>query len=458
MLLLALLAALPPIALPSQTRVLDNGLVVIVSPDHSAPGVTVDLRYHVGSKDEDAGRTGFAHLFEHLMFMGARHVPYPKFDTLMEAVGGTNNAFTNNDVTNYFEAGPANLLGTFLWMEGDRLATLGQEMTQEKLETQRKVVLNERRQSYENRPYGLAHLALEEHLFPEGHPYHWPVIGSAKDLESAQLGDVTGFFARWYVPRNAILAIVGDVEPEAAFAAVEKYLGWIQGPPGPLQRKDFAPAPLAKEERLRMTDQVELPRLLLAWQSPKGTTQGDADCDVLATILARGKASRLYERLVHHDQLAAEVNAGQNSRELQSDFQIDVLARPGHTNAELLAATDQEIKRLAAEGPTQAEVDSARTRIYSDTARGLEGLVERATRLTAYQLEYGTADALARDLGRYEKTTPESVREVARSVLGAARVVVEVVPAPTAAAKAGQETASKPGPAPAAQPAVKEAK
>ena len=437
MILLALLAVLPPIALSSQTRTLDNGLTVIVSPDHSAPGVAVDLRYHVGSKDEDPGRTGFAHLFEHLMFMGARHVPYPKFDTLMEAVGGTNNAFTNNDVTNYHEVGPANLLETFLWMEGDRLATLGQEMTQAKLETQRKVVLNERRQSYENRPYGLAHLALEEHVFPEGHPYHWPVIGSARDLEAAQLGDVTGFFARWYVPRNAILAIVGDVEPEKAFAAAQKLLGWIPSPAAPPPRKAAAPVPLAKEERLHLTDQVELPRLLLGWQSPAAITQGDADCDVLATILARGKASRLHERLVHRDQVAAEVSAGQESRELQSQFLIDVLARPGHTNEELLARSDEELRRLAAEGPTQAEVDSARTRIYADAARELEGLVPRATRLTAYQLEYGNADGLGRDLGRYEKTTAASVREAARSLLASKRVIVEVVPA--AARKEAQQ-------------------
>ena len=427
--LIALLALLPPIALPSQTRTLSNGLTVIVSPDHSAPGVAVDLRYHVGSKDEDPGRTGFAHLFEHLMFMGARHVPYPKFDTLMEASGGTNNAFTNNDVTNYFEVGPANLLETFLYLEGDRLATLGQEMTQAKLETQRKVVLNERRQSYENRPYGLAHLALEEHLFPEGSSYHWPVIGSARDLEAAQLPDVTGFFARWYVPSNAILVIVGDVEPEAAFAAAQKRLGFIPSPARPPQRKAPTPVPLAADVRLQVTDQVELPRLLLGWQSPANTTQGDADCDVLATILARGKASRLHERLIHRDQLAAEVSAGQESRELQSVFQIDVLARPGHTTAQLLAATDDELRKMAAQGPTQAEVDSARTRIYSDAARGLEGLVPRAVRLSAYQLDYGDANALQRDLGRYEQVTIDSVREAARALLASKRVIVEVVPA-----------------------------
>jgi zinc protease len=426
--LLALLALLPPLSLPAQTRTLPNGLIVIISPDHSAPGVAVDLRFHVGSKDEEPGRTGFAHLFEHLMFMGARHVPYPKFDTLMEAAGGVNNAFTNNDVTNYYEEGPKNLLETFLWMEGDRLATLGLAMTQEKLETQRKVVLNERRQSYENRPYGLAYLHLEEHLFGEGHPYHWPVIGSARDLEAAQLADVTHFFATWYVPGNAILAVVGDVEPEAAFAAVEKYLGWIDSPRLP-PRNAFARKPLAKEERLQLTDRVELPRLLIGWQSPKNGTQADAECELLAAILGRGKASRLYDRLVHKDGSAATVEVTQDSREAQSVFGINVLAAPGHTLGEILSAVDDELKTFLATGPGQAELDAARTGVYTGFARDLEGLVPRAIRLTSYQLDFGAADSLRRDLNRYETATPESVRDAAARVLGAPRVVVEVAPA-----------------------------
>jgi len=251
MVLALLLAALPPLQLPSHSQRLENGLVVIVSPDRSVPGVAVDLRYTVGSKDEEPGRTGFAHLFEHLMFMGARYVPYPKFDTLMEAAGGTNNASTDNDETNYHESGPSNLLETFLWMEGDRLATLGKEMTQEKLETQRKIVLNERRQSYENRPYGLAQLALEEHLFPEGHPYHWPVIGSAKDIEAAQLGDVTRFFDAWYTPANTVLAIAGDVEPARAFELARKYLGFIPGRPPPKRKQPGRPPSWPKGIRCR---------------------------------------------------------------------------------------------------------------------------------------------------------------------------------------------------------------
>jgi zinc protease len=426
--LLVLLALLPPLSLPSQTRTLPNGITVVVSPDHSAPGIAVDLRFHVGSKDEEPGRTGFAHLFEHLMFMGARHVPYPRFDTLMEAAGGANNAYTNNDVTNYFEEGPKNLLETFLWMEGDRLATLGLTMTQEKLETQRKVVLNERRQSYENRPYGLAYLNLEEHLFGEGHPYHWPVIGSAHDLEAAQLGDVTHFFATWYVPGNAVLAIAGDVEPETAFAAVEKYLGWIDSPKPP-PRKPIAPRPLAKEERLQLTDRVELPRLLIGWQSPRNASQGDAECELLAAILGRGKASRLYERLVHKDGSAATVEVTQDSREAQSVFDINVLVAPGHTLGEVLAAVDDEVKTFLETGPAKAELDAARTGVYTGFARDLEGLVPRANRLAAYQLDFGAADSLQRDLDRYETATPRSVRDEAAMVLKAPRVVVEVSPA-----------------------------
>ena len=427
MLLALLFATLPPLSLQATKTKLPNGLIVIVSPDHSVPGVAVDIRYHVGSKDEDPGRTGFAHLFEHLMFMGARHVPYPQFDTIMEQAGGTNNASTADDVTEYHEVGPSNLLETFLWMESDRLATLGQEMTQEKLETQRKVVLNERRQSYENRPYGLAGLALEEHLYPDPSPYHWPVIGSVKDLEAAQLDDVTRFFANWYVPENAILAIVGDVDPAQALALVEKYFGWLPAKAVPA-RKEPVLVSLKGEDKLAMTDKVELPRVFAGWLSPARNQPGDADCDLIATILGRGKASRLYQRLVHQDQIATDVGAEQDSRELQGNFTITALARPGHTNQQLLAAVDDELKKLAEKGPTQAEVDSARVRIYTDTARGLEDLVSRARRLTTYQLDYGEPTALQRDLQRYEAATTQSVRDTARGVLNANRVVVEVTP------------------------------
>jgi len=254
------------------------------------------------------------------------------------------------------------------------------------------------------------------------------VIGSARDLEAAKLADVTHFFATWYVPGNAILAVVGDVEPEAAFAAVEKYLGWIDSPRLP-PRNAFARKPLAKEERLQLTDRVELPRLLIGWQSPKNGTQADAECELLAAILGRGKASRLYDRLVHKDGSAATVEVTQDSREAQSVFGINVLAAPGHTLGEILSAVDDELKTFLATGPGQAELDAARTGVYTGFARDLEGLVPRAIRLTSYQLDFGAADSLKRDLNRYETATPESVRDAAARVLGAPRVVVEVAPA-----------------------------
>ncbi len=428
MLIALLLAVLPPLSLHATQITLDNGLTVLISPDKSVPAVVVDLWYRVGSKDEEPGRTGFAHLFEHLMFMGGKNVPYPQFDTIMEAAGGTNNASTSNDITNYHEVGPANLLETFLWMEADRMATLGSEMTAEKLETQRKIVLNERRQSYENRPYGKADLLVFEKLFPEGHPYHWPVIGSAKDLEAARLSDVKSFFSRWYVPANASLAIVGDVDAKAALALVEKYFGWMPKASVPA-RAEPPPVVHDKEVRVSLEDAVELPKVIVAWASPQANRPGDAECDLIAQVLGRGKASRLFTRLVYELQIAADVSAGQDSLDLGSVFRIEATARPGHTTSELLAAIDGEVKRLLDAGPTAGELKSGRTGIYTGVARAIEGLLPRAELLSRYRLYYGDATLVEKDLGRYEAATPESVREVARRVLVPGRVVIEVQPA-----------------------------
>jgi len=426
LLALALLLSAPavPLTLTSTSQTLDNGMTIIVSPDHSVPGVAVDLWYRVGSRNEEAGRTGFAHLFEHLMFMGARHVPYPKFDTIMEAAGGVNNASTSNDRTNYWEIGPSNLLETFFWMESDRLATLGATMTQEKLETQRGVVLNERRQSYENRPYGMADYVIAENLYPKGHPYSWDTIGSPEDLNAATLSDVTSFFARWYVPNDATLAVVGDVEPAQVFALAKKYFSFIPKKPLPPMP---APAPvvLSVEKRVSLTDKVELPKLILIWPSPIGYAPGDAECDLIASILGRGKASRLYQRLVHHDQLATEVQAYQASGDLQGTLRLEVLAAPGHTTDELRVAIDDELKKFVADGPTEAELDSSRERIIADYARGLEGLQPRAERLADYAVHFGDANSLQRDLARYTGATVESV---AQQVLVPGRLAIDVQP------------------------------
>jgi len=423
----ALLA--PGLSLGAESTTLDNGLVVLVSPDHTVPGVAVDLWYQVGSRDEAPGRTGFAHLFEHLMFMGARHAPYPEFDTIMEAAGGVNNAFTNEDCTNYHEVGPANLLETFLWLEADRLATLDAMMTADKVQAQRLVVRNERRQSYENRPYGMAELVIQEQLFPKGHPYSWPVIGSHEDLEAATLADVVAFFRTWYVPNNAVLAVVGDVEPARVFELARKYLGFIPRRELPARVKPATYAmPAAK--RVSLTDRVEAEKLIIAWPSPALATQADAEADLLAATLARGKASRLYERLVHERQLATSVRAMQRSMELQSFFVIEAMAAPGHTTQELEKVIDEELARLVAGGPTQAEIDSARARHESDVARELQGLRSRAQQLAQYQAQWGDAGALARDLERYQRSTPASQRAAAATLFVPGRLVVEVKPAP----------------------------
>jgi len=433
----------PPLSLTGEAITLDNGLTVIASEDHSIPGVTIELLYDVGSKDEEPGRTGFAHLYEHLMFMGARYVPYPQFDTIMEAAGGTNNAATSNDHTWYHESGPSNLLETFLWMEADRMATFGLEMTEEKLGTQKPVVLNERRQSYEARPYGMADLVTEEMLWPEGHPYHHTPIGSAADIEAAQLDDVKRFFARWYVPSNAILSIVGDVDTARAQALAKQYFGWIPSPPRP-EHPPVPPLPEHREElRRQLTDKVELPKQILAWVSPAYTRPGDAECDVLATVLAHGKASRLYRRLVHQKQLATEVRASQESRSLGSVFAIEVMALPGKDLAEIQKEVDAVLQELLAKGPTQAELDAARNIILGGTARALEGLAARAHILNRMKVAYGDQNALQKDLARYGALTTSSVAEAGRKILGSGRVVVEVMPEPADGAKAPAGGASR---------------
>ncbi|MBI4606596.1 MAG: insulinase family protein [Planctomycetes bacterium] len=408
---------------------LPNGLTVILHEDHRLPLVSVNLWYHVGSKDEPPGRSGFAHLFEHLMFMGTEKVPYPQFDVVMETSGGSNNATTSEDRTNYFETGPRELLDTFLYLEADRMASLGASMTAEKLEAQRKVVRNERRQSYENRPYGKAYLEIPSRMYPQGHPYHQPVIGSHEDLEGATVDDVKELFRRFYFPRNASLAIAGDFDPAAARRLVEERFGAIPSGP-PVEHAPAAPpARLEKEERLTLEDSVELPLTIYTWHSPAVYKDGDADMDVLASVLGGGKSSRLYRALVYEKQLAQEVEVYQESKHLGSRFSIVAYTRAGASQDALEAETDRQVERLQAEGPTPREVQRARNRIETTFWQALEGLGERADWLNRYQFHFGDPGALRRDLARYERVTPETVKEWARrTLLRDARLVLRVVP------------------------------
>jgi predicted Zn-dependent peptidase len=399
--------------------------------------VAVNVRYHVGSKDERPGRTGFAHLFEHLMFMGSKDAPYPSFDAIMEAWGGHNNGTTNNDRTNYYEVGPANLLETFLWLEADRLATLPEVITAEELGKQRRVVQNERRQSYENRPYGKAQLLLPEALYPDQHPYHWPTIGSHEDLEAAKVEDVRDFFQRFYVPSNASIVIAGDFDPAVARKLVDRYFGWQ--PRRPVPPKGKAPIPvLVADKALEAQDQVALPRLYLTWHSPAVFASGDAELDLGAAILGSGKSSRLYRTLVFEKKIAQDVSAYQSSMLLGGRFTVSATAKPGHTLDELARAIDQEVARLRTEGPTADEVEGARNKQLADFYRSLDSLEQRADLLNHYEQLFGDPGGFARDIERYRAVTPASVKAELARVTAQKRVALRVLPAKKIAAAGGQ--------------------
>ena len=284
--------------IPYTRHTLDNGLDVLIHEDHGCPIVAVNLWYHVGSKNEKPGRTGFAHLFEHLMFEGSQHYDKGYFHPLQEA-GALLNGSTNADRTNYWEVVPRNALELALWMESDRMGYLLPALTDAKFENQREVVLNERRQNYENRPYGFASMAVVEALYPPDHPYHWMTIGGADDIRAARLDDVRAFFQTYYRPRNASLALAGDVDTDEALALVTRYFGDLDAGDEPPRVDAAPPGPIVSELRLLLEDRVELPRLYISWHSPALFAKDDAELDLVAEVLASGKTSRLYRTLVY---------------------------------------------------------------------------------------------------------------------------------------------------------------
>src|SRR5919109_1503859 len=343
--------------IPYTKRTLANGLDVIVHEHRQLPLVAVNVWYHVGSKNERPGRTGFAHLFEHLMFEGSEHYDKGYFQPIQQA-GGLLNGSTNPDRTNYWEVVPTGALELALWMESVRMGYLLPALTKEKFENQRDVVLNERRQNYENRPYGLAGVALAAALFPPDHPYHWLTIGSADDLRAMQLEDVRTFFSTYYHPANASLTLAGDVDPERAFALVDRYFSDL--PAGPAPQPVVAQGALSKTERLVLEDRVELPRLYLAWHGPAMFAEHDAELDLAADLLAHGKTSRLYKTLVYEKQIATDVVAYQHSREISGLFQIATTAAPRVTLEDLYTIVIDTLRELAAGLPTREELERAR--------------------------------------------------------------------------------------------------
>ena len=410
-------------------HVLGNGLEVLIHEDRGSPIVAVNLWYHAGSKNEQPGRTGFAHLFEHLMFEGSAHYDRSYFHPLQRA-GAVLNGSTNADRTNYWEVVPAGALELALWMESDRMGHLLPALTEAKFANQRDVVLNERRQNYENRPYGLAPMALLAALFPPDHPYHWATIGSAEDLGAARLEEVRDFFVRFYHPANASLALAGDVDRDAALALAERYFGDI--PPGPHVEPISRDASLAGEARLVLEDAVELPRLYLAWHSPAIFAPGDAEMDLVAEALAEMKISRLYRRLIFDGRLATDVSAAQQSRELSGFFQVVATASPGHALGELDAVVQEEIARLAAEGPDADELERGHAQAEAQFVFRLQtvgGFGGKSDQLNQYNVFLRDPAFLLRDLERYRRATAEGVREAAERVLvKAPRVALSVVP------------------------------
>ena len=421
----------PSMQIDYSSFTLRNGLHVILHEDHSVPLVSVNIWYHVGSANERQGRTGFAHLFEHLMFMGSGHVKPGEFDTWLESVGGQNNGSTTNDRTNYYIDVPSNALELALFLESDRMGYLLDTMTPMTVDAQRDVVKNERRQSVENQPYGIAEIVLEEMLYPEGHPYHWPVIGYMEDLTAATYDDVVAFFKRYYSPSNASLVVAGDIDPVATRRLVEKWFSDVK--PGPPPEPVTIPGvALSSVQKKTITDRVQLPRLYLAWLTPRMYAPGDATLDVLSSVLSGGKNSRLYKRLVYEMQIAQSVEAYQASRALSSYFLIEATPRPGHTLEELQKVIDEEIATLQREAPTAHEVQRAINQTESTFFSRLErvgGYRGKAEQLNAYFTNTGDPDWFNEDLARYRAISPSDVRAAAEIFLPAdRRVELTVVP------------------------------
>ncbi len=412
---------------PVETYTLPNGLTVILHVDHKLPQATIDTWFQVGSKDEARGRTGFAHLFEHLMFMGTKRVPRGQFDVIMESGGGANNASTASDRTNYYSWGPSSLLPTLLWLDADRMEGLGKAMTQEKLDLQRKVVLNERRQSYENRPYGKAWLMIPEALFPPDHPYHHPVIGSAKDLEAATLKDVKDFFSTYYVPGNASLVVAGDFDKAAVKKVIAETFGAVPAQPLPVHRT-APPVVLDHEVRRMATDKVKYPRIWLVWPSPKAYADGDAQMELAASILADGDSGRLYKRLVLDDRIAQNVYVYQDSRELCSEFVIDVTAARGADLGEIKHAVMDELARFKKDGPTESEMKRVKASAEAHYLRMMESLRRRADMLNEYYHYFGRPNSFKRVLATYTTADAASVKKWADKVLGEGRVDMRILP------------------------------
>ena len=415
--------------IPYTKRTLANGLDVVVHEDHGVPLVAVNLWYHVGSKNEQSGRTGFAHLFEHLMFEGSAHHDSGYFVPLQRA-GASVNGSTSADRTNYWEVVPVGAVELALWLESDRMGHLLPALTAAKFDTQREVVLNERRQNYENRPYGMASIAVADALFDAQHPYSWPTIGFSEDLRASSLDEVHAFFKAYYHPANASLVLAGDIGTDQAFTLAERYFGDIPAGPAVTPVRVEADA-LDADRRLLLEDRVELPRLYLAWHSPALFADGDADLDLAADVLGGGKTSRLYRRLVVERRMATEVTAVQSSRELTSMFQVVATAAPGVSLDDLHTVVRDEIAALAVVPVDEDELSRARAQAEAHFVYRLQtvgGFSGKSDQLNAYNTYRHDPGFISRDLARYVDATADGLQRAAARWLTRPAVALGVVP------------------------------
>ena len=419
------------LTVPYTDFTLANGLHVILHRDPSVPVVSVNVWYHVGSGSEKPGRTGFAHLFEHLMFEGSKNVPEGSFDTWLEAAGGNNNGSTTTDRTNYYIDIPSNALDLALFLESDRMGYLLDTMTPALVDGQRDVVKNERRQSYENQPYGRAFLELSSMLYPKSHPYSWPTIGSMEDLTAASRDDVAEFFKTYYAPNNASLVIAGDIDIAATSALVEKWFSEI--PRGPAVPPIAPPAAvLDAVKKQTLPDRVQLPRLYLAWHTPPVFAPGDAAMDIAASLLSGGKNARLYKRLVYDLQIAQDVNAFQQSQALGSVFVIIATARPGQTLEKIQQVIDEELDKLRTTPADDREMARVMNQIEANFYRQMErvgGFGGKADQLNAYYTRTGMPDFFEEDISRYRAVSATDITAaIVRYLPKDRRVELSIVP------------------------------
>ena len=422
-------SAAPAVAFAKHT--LANGLEVILHQDSSVPVAAVNVWYHVGSKDEEPGRTGFAHLFEHIMFRGTRHHKASHFEPLQK-IGAALNGSTNGDRTNYWEDVPSNYLELALWLEADRMGFLLDALDQEGFDTEREVVKNERRQSYENRPYGMAQWHIQQALFPLPHPYHWMTIGSQEDLDAASLEDVKDFFRRYYAPSNASLSIAGDIDLDAALDLAQRYFGDLD-PGQPARRTGRADSPLSGRIDLQMTDRVTLPRLYAVWPAPANLSGADAAGDILRAILSDGQSSRMYRALVYEQQVAQNAAVGYYAAEIAGQFRMELTPAAGHTLEEVEAAAESVLHSIASDPPTDEEFERAVNRIEMQHYRTLSrvgGFGGRADALNYFNVYTGDPGRLNTIMDEYRAVTRDDVLRVHHDILSGGQVRMRVLPEP----------------------------